>query len=86
MPSAHLPEMWTLQNEGEGSWSAFEVLRSPDPCRTYRLDDPYKIILQFGERHPLSHCIVGDKHANKVSVTGGQLLDEFGSSAIGKSE
>ncbi len=47
-----LPEMWTFQNEGEGTWSAFDVVghlihgeRTDWMVRT-------KLILQLGESQP----------------------------------
>jgi DinB superfamily len=72
-----LPEAWTLQNEGENTWSAFDVVghlihgeRTDWMVRT-------KVILQFGEAQPFERF---DRWAQMRESQGkslGQLLDEF---------
>ena len=72
-----LPETWTLQNEGENTWSAFDVVghlihgeRTDWMVRT-------KLILQFGEDRPFERF---DRWAQERESQGkslGQLLDEF---------
>ena len=72
-----LPETWTLRNEGENTWSAFDVVghlihgeRTDWMVRT-------KIILQFGEGQPFQRF---DRWAQVRESQGkslGQLLDEF---------
>jgi hypothetical protein len=72
-----LPETWTFQNEGENTWSAFDVVghlihgeRTDWIVRT-------KIILQFGEDRAFERF---DRWAQVRESQGkslGQLLDEF---------
>jgi len=72
-----LPETWTLQNEGENTWSAFDVVghlingeRTDWMVRT-------KLILQSGETQPFARF---DRWAQQRESQGkslGQLLDEF---------
>jgi len=72
-----LPEAWTLRNEGENTWSAFDVVghlihgeRTDWMVRT-------KIILQVGESQPFQRF---DRWAQVRESQGkslGQLLDEF---------
>jgi len=72
-----LPETWTLRNEGENTWSAFDVVghlihgeRTDWMVRT-------KIILQFGEGQAFARF---DRWAQVRESQGkslGQLLDEF---------
>jgi len=72
-----LPETWTFRNEGENTWSAFDVVghlihgeRTDWMVRT-------KIILQFGEGQPFQRF---DRWAQVRESQGkslGQLLDEF---------
>jgi len=72
-----LPEAWTFSNEGENTWSAFDVVghlihgeRTDWMVRT-------KVILQFGESQPFERF---DRWAQVRESQGkslGQLLDEF---------
>jgi hypothetical protein len=72
-----LPEEWTSQNEGEGTWSVFDVVghlihgeRTDWMVRT-------KVILEFGESKPFEKF---DRWAQARESQGkslGQLLDEF---------
>jgi len=72
-----LPETWTLQNEGEKTWSAFDIVghlihgeRTDWMPRTKR-------ILQFGETKAFEPF---DRHAQERESQGktlAQLLDEF---------
>jgi len=72
-----LPETWTLQNEGEKTWSAFHIVghlihgeRTDWMPRTKR-------ILQFGETKAFEPF---DRHAQERESQGktlAQLLDEF---------
>jgi DinB superfamily len=72
-----LPEAWTFQNEGENTWSAFDVVghlihgeRTDWMVRT-------KVILQFGEGQAFERF---DRWAQVRESQGkslGQLLDEF---------
>jgi len=72
-----LPETWTFRNEGENTWSAFDVVghlihgeRTDWMVRT-------KVILQFGEDQAFERF---DRWAQVRESQGkslGQLLDEF---------
>jgi len=72
-----LPDTWTFHNEGENTWSAFDVVghlihgeRTDWMVRT-------KVILQFGESQPFERF---DRWAQVRESQGkslGQLLDEF---------
>src|SRR5208283_185042 len=72
-----LPETWTFRNEGENTWSPFDVVghlihgeRTDWMVRT-------KIILQFGEDQPFERF---DRWAQVRESQGkslGELLDEF---------
>ena len=72
-----LPETWTFRNEGENTWSAFDVVghlihgeRTDWMVRT-------KVILQFGESQPFERF---DRWAQMRESQGkslGQLLNEF---------
>jgi len=44
-----LPETWTLQNEGENTWSAFDVVGHLIHCERADWMPRVKMILQFGE-------------------------------------
>jgi hypothetical protein len=72
-----LPETWTMHNEGENTWSAFDILghlivgeRTDWMVRT-------KLILEFGESKPFEKF---DRWAQERESQGkslAQLLDEF---------
>jgi hypothetical protein len=72
-----LPETWTFKNEGENTWSVFDVVghlihgeRTDWIPRTSR-------ILQFGETKPFDKF---DRAGHEEEIKGkslGQLLDEF---------
>ncbi len=73
-----LPETWTLRNEGENTWNAFDVLGHL--IHTERSDwmPRAKIVLQFGESQPFKPL---DRLAHRKESQGKslpQLLDEFG--------
>jgi hypothetical protein len=72
-----LPETWTLQNEGEQSWTAFEVVGHLIHADRTDWMPRAKTILQFGDSQPfasfdrLGH--VGKSQGKSLE----QLLDEF---------
>jgi len=72
-----LPETWTLRDEGENTWSAFDVVghlihgeRTDWMVRT-------KVILQFGEDQPFERFDRWAQQRNSQGKSLGQLLDEF---------
>ena len=72
-----LPEIWTVRNEGEKSWTAFEVVGHLIHADRTDWMPRAKTILQFGETQPfasfdrLGHV----RESQGKSLT--QLLDEF---------
>lgn len=72
-----LPEAWTMRNEGEGTWSAFEVVGHLIYGDRTDWMPRAKVILQYGETHPFEpfdrwgHV----RECEGKSLT--QLLDEF---------
>ena len=72
-----LPETWTLQNEGEDTWSAFDVVGHLIHGERTDWMPRAKMVLQFGETKTfeafdrLGH--VGESQGKSV----GQLIDEF---------
>ncbi len=72
-----MPEMWTLQNEGEGTWSAFDVLGHLIHGERTDWVPRAKRILEFGESRPFEPF---DRLAQTRESQGkrmDQLLDEF---------
>jgi DinB superfamily len=72
-----LPETWTFQNEGENTWSAFDVVghlihgdRTDWMVRT-------KVILQFGESQPFERFDRRAQMRESQDRSLGELLDEF---------
>ena len=72
-----LPDAWTMRNEGEGTWTAFDVVghlihgeRTDWMART-------RLILEHGESRPFERF---DRLAQETASRGrtlGELLDEF---------
>ncbi len=72
-----LPEAWTLRNEGENSWSAFDVVGHLIHGERTDWIPRARIILQFGETKAFEPF---DRWAQERESQGkslGQLLDEF---------
>lgn len=72
-----LPEAWTFQNEGEGTWSAFDVVGHLIHAERTDWIPRARIILQFGETRTFEPF---DRRAQERESQGkslGQLLDEF---------
>ncbi len=72
-----LPETWTFRNEGENTWSAFDVIghlihgeRTDWMVRT-------KVILQFGESQPFERFDRWAQMRESQDRSLGELLDEF---------
>jgi DinB family protein len=72
-----LPEAWTLHNEGENTWSAFEVVAHLIYGERTDWIPRAKIILQFGESRAFEPF---DRQGHVLESQGkslAQLLDEF---------
>lgn len=72
-----LPEIWTLRNEGENTWSAFDVVGHLIHGERTDWIPRVKTILQFGEDRAFEPF---DRWAQARESEGkplGQLLDEF---------
>ena len=72
-----LPEAWTLQKEGEDTWSVFEIIGHLIHCERTDWMQRAKIVLQFGEAQPFEPVdrwgFVREGQGKSLE----QLLDEF---------
>ncbi|HEX3472466.1 MAG TPA: DinB family protein [Silvibacterium sp.] len=71
-----LPETWTLRNEGENTWSAFEVIGHLIACERTNWMPRVRLILEFGEDRPFTFLSAG-RFSEMQGKSLGQLLDEF---------
>jgi DinB superfamily len=72
-----LPEAWTLRNEGENTWSAFDVVAHLIYGERMDWMPRARIILQYGETRSFEPF---DRHGHIQASQGkslAQLLDEF---------
>jgi len=72
-----LPETWTLRNEGENTWSAFDVVGHLNHGERTDWMPRARIVLQFGETQAFAPF---DRQGHAREIQGkslGQLLDEF---------
>jgi hypothetical protein len=72
-----LPESWTLRNEGEITWSAFDIVGHLIHAERADWLPRVRTVLQFGETQPFEPF---DRWGHQREVQGkslGQLLDEF---------
>jgi hypothetical protein len=72
-----LPEAWTLRNEGENTWSAFDVVGHLIHAERANWMPRARIVLQSGESQPFEPF---DRWGHVRESQGkplGQLLDEF---------
>jgi hypothetical protein len=72
-----LPETWTLRNEGENTWSPFEIVGHLIHAERADWVPRVKMVLEFGETRPFATF---DRWGHEREVQGkslGQLLDEF---------
>src|SRR6202167_4945980 len=72
-----LPEMWTSRNEGENTWSAFDVVGHLIHGERTDWMPRVKMVLQLGETQPFAPFdrwgMVRETQGKQL----GQLLDEF---------
>lgn len=72
-----LPETWTLRNEGENTWSAFDVVGHLIHAERADWIPRARTILQFGETRAFEP-FDRQGHAREIQDKSlGQLLDEF---------
>lgn len=72
-----LPETWTLRNEGEDTWSAFDVVGHLIHAERADWMPRARTILQFGEAQAFAPFDRGG-HTREIQAKAlGQLLDEF---------
>ncbi len=72
-----LPETWTLRNEGENTWSAFDIIGHLNHGERTDWMPRAKMVLQFGETQEFEPF---DRQGHVREIQGkslGQLLDEF---------
>src|SRR6202045_3366602 len=72
-----LPDAWTLRNEGESTWSAFDVVGHLIHCELADWMPRARMVLQFGEAQTFEPF---DRWGHVRESEGkllGQLLDEF---------
>lgn len=72
-----LPETWTLRNEGDNTWSAFDVVGHLIHAERVDWIPRVKVILQFGETQSFAPF---DREGHAREIKGkslSQLLDEF---------
>jgi len=72
-----LPETWTFRNEGENTWSAFDIVGHLIHCERSDWMPRAKTILQFGETQPFSSFDRGGHMREIPGKSLSQLLDEF---------
>ena len=72
-----LPETWTLGNEGEKTWSAFDVVGHLIYAERVNWIPRAKILLQFGETRPFEPFDRLGHVRGSQGKSLGQLLDEF---------
>jgi len=72
-----LPETWTLCNEGENTWSAFEVVGHLIHGERTDWMQRVRVVLQFGETREFNPFDRGGHKREIHDKSVGQLLDEF---------
>jgi hypothetical protein len=72
-----LPESWTSRNEGENSWSAFEVVAHLIEAERTNWIPRARMVLQVGETQAFPSFDRGGHVRESQGKSLGQLLDEF---------
>ena len=72
-----LPDSWTSRNEGENTWSPFDVVGHLIDCEHTNWIPRVEWILQYGETQPFRRFDRGGHARETAGKTLGQLLDEF---------
>lgn len=73
----NLPETWTRRNEGENSWSAFDIIGHLIHAERTDWIPRARVVLQFGESRPFDSFNRGGHAQETNGKSLGQLLDEF---------
>ncbi len=72
-----LPETWTFRNEGENTWSVFDVVGHLIHGERTDWMPRTKIVLEFGETHPFESFDRWGHVRESQGKSLGWLLDEF---------
>lgn len=72
-----MPETWTLQNEGENTWSAFDIVGHLVYAERADWMPRVRTILQFGETQPFEPFDRLGQVRESQGKSLAQLLDEF---------
>jgi hypothetical protein len=72
-----LPDVWTLRNEGENTWSAFDVVGHLIQTERTAWMPRVKIVLQFGDSRPFDPVDRFRQIQENRGKALPQLLDEF---------
>ncbi len=72
-----LPEMWTSRNEGENTWSAFDVVGHLIHAERTDWMPRVRMVLQFGEAQAFAPFDRWGMARETQGKSLGQLLDEF---------
>jgi hypothetical protein len=72
-----LPETWTLQNEGENTWNAFDVVGHMIHCERTDWMPRARTVLQFGESQTFEPFDRWGHVRESQGKSLDQLLDEF---------
>ena len=72
-----LPEAWTFQNEGENTWSPFDIIGHLIHCERADWMPRARIILQFGESRTFEPFDRWGYAQESQTKSLGQVLDEF---------
>jgi len=73
----NLPEPWTFQNEGENSWSVFDVIGHLIHAERTDWIPRARVVLQFGETQTFESFDRGGYARESQGKSLEQLLDEF---------
>jgi hypothetical protein len=74
-----LPDTWTFGNEGENTWSPFDVIGHLIHCERTDWMPRVRMVLQFGETQTFAPFDRGGLVRESQGKSLGQLLDEFSS-------
>jgi hypothetical protein len=72
-----LPEAWTLRNEGDGTWSAFDIVGHVNHGERTDWMPRARMILEFGETRGFEPFDRWGHERESAGKSLGQLLDEF---------
>jgi DinB family protein len=73
----NLPDAWTMRNEGEGMWSAFDIVGHLNHGERTDWMPRARMILEFGETRGFEPFDRWGQERESAGKSLGQLLDEF---------